>query len=151
MRGFTRDYFLALIGLYLIFYSPFSPISHTINLWQKDFLILSLKPLLNSFEFINYHIIINPYYHLEVTSRCTSSIPLFLFFAFMIADKRDIKRRVIYSIIGFVVINIFNIFRIYIVTIVVKYDPTLLFWIHSVGGNIILGIGIFLVLGLYST
>ena len=149
MKIFVRDYFIILIGLYIIFYSPISPISEHINLWQKDFLLYSMRIFIDSFEFIDYQIIINPHYHLEITSRCTSSIPLFLLWAFILAHKNQISKKIKIIALSLIVINIFNILRISFVAFVVKYDSSLFFIAHSVGGNIILGVSIFGLLGLY--
>jgi len=132
-------WFIILFGLfYWGRYWSYSPIGKSIDFFQRAWIMAALDALLNN-QIINYDIIINKNYSVVITPECNGLIPYFIYLAGVLAYPKSIGLKVKWAFIGLLVFNIANLIRLVVVTLVVnKYGYEAFFYIHDIGGNILL-------------
>ena len=115
-----------------------SPIGEYLDSLIRSIIMPILDALLDS-PIIGYDIIINPHYKVVITPECNGLIPFLMISAAIIAFSCSIKRKVIWVLASAAIFFVVNIFRLYIVAIVVKrYGSEYFYYIHDIGGNLIL-------------
>ena len=132
-------WFLLLFGLfYWGKYWSLSPIGEYLDHLQRDFIMMVLNTLLDN-KIVNYDIIINPRYHVVITPECNGFVPYFIFLAGILAYPCSIKNKIFWAILGYVIFTFVNLLRLYIVTEAVnKWGADIFFYIHDIGGNLLL-------------
>ncbi len=100
--------------------------------------------VVNEFEFI-----INPQYSVVITPECNGLIPYFIFLAAILAYPSSISLKIIWAFLGFVLFFIINIIRLIVVIYIVNiFGYESFFYIHDIGGNLLLiGIGLLMFKG----
>ena len=95
-----------------------------------------------------FDIIISKRYHVVITPECNGLIPYFIYLAGVLAYPKRLLIKFKWALLGFLAFNIANIIRLYIVVLVVnKYGDGAFFYIHDIGGNLLLiGVGAILFL-----
>ena len=90
-------------------------------------------------RFIDYDIVINPKYHIVITPECNGLIPYFIYLAGVLAYPKSWILKLKWAILGLIVFNIANIIRLIVVVMVVNsYGGDSFYYIHDIGGNILL-------------
>jgi len=139
---------LTLFGLfYWGNYYSLSPIGKVIDSAQRGIIMPILDTILQN-PIINYDIVINPKYRIIITPECNGIIPYLMILAAIIAFSCQLKRKIIWAILSYIVIFVVNIIRlIVVVNVVNSYGTDSFYLIHDIGGNLLLiltGSGLFL-------
>jgi len=138
MKKFLILYWLSIAILFAIFYWNISPIAQIINNIQTD-LVSNITSILLDKGMINGHeIIINKHYSLIIENACNGMVPYLFFLASILAFPSTYIHKIIWSIIGYIIINIINIFRIWIITQMVLESQNNFSLAHDWIGNILL-------------
>lgn len=132
-------WFLLLFGVfYWGTYWSMSPIGHYLDTLQRDIIMSVLDSTLDN-QIQNFDIVINSRYHVVITPECNGFVPYYIYLAGVLAYSCSLKRKVIYGIIGYFILSLVNLIRLYVVTqIVNKFGADSFFWAHDVGGNLLL-------------
>lgn len=141
MKKFIATYILALLGLYLLFYWDATPLAHIVNNSQVD-----LTSYLTSFtlknEMINHNkILISSSLILVIDKACNGLVPYFFFLASIIAFPSTLLHKVKWAVIGYVVLSLLNVFRIWFISQLVMLEENHFALAHDVFGNLFLLIG----------
>jgi exosortase/archaeosortase family protein len=128
-------------------YWSYSPFGQLLDSMQRGWIMPTLDALLPN-SIVDFDIIINPRYHVVITPECNGLIPYFIYLAGVLAYPKELSLKLKYGVIGFVVFGIANIIRLVVVVLVVnKYGDKAFFYIHDIGGNLLLiAVGAFLFL-----
>ena len=132
-------WFAVLFGLFYWgkFWS-YSPIGETIDYYQRAWIMGALDAILDN-QIVDYDIIINPKYHVVITPECNGLIPYFIYLAGVLAYPKTIFLKFKWAVLGFIIFNIANIIRLVVVVWVVNaYNYKAFYYIHDIGGNILL-------------
>ncbi len=136
-------WFLALFGLfYWGRYWSFSPIGEAIDGALRELIMHILQAILpNKIE--GYEIIINPKYRVVITPECNGMVPFLIYFAGVLAYPKTLLCKFVWGVLGFVAFMFFNLVRLIVVVLVVNaFGDGAFFWVHDIGGNILLvGVG----------
>jgi len=138
MKKFLITYWLTIIILFTIFYWDISPIARIINHIQTDFISYTTSLLLDNGMMKNHEIIINKHYSLIIENACNGMVPYLFFLSSIIAFPSTIKHKIVWSILGYITINIINIFRIWVITQMVLKSKSNFSLAHDWIGNILL-------------
>lgn len=133
--------------LYWGHYWSYSPLGEIIDSYQRGWIMPTLDAILpNQIE--KFDIIISKRYHVVITPECNGLIPYFIYLAGVLAYPKRLLIKFKWALLGFLAFNIANIIRLYIVVLVVnKYGDGAFFYIHDIGGNLLLiGVGAILFL-----
>jgi exosortase/archaeosortase family protein len=146
-KKFTIKYFLFLGVLFGIFYLPTSEISTLINQAQTNTTLTILNLFLNENQLKGIDIWINPHYKIIITQACNGMIPILFLAASILAYPSKIVNKIIWLIVGYMILTIVNIIRLLIVTkVTMVYGSSSFYWIHDIFGNFLLmifGLGLF--------
>jgi len=135
--------YLALL-LYFLFFDSNS-ISQSFNHFQRDTL---LKMLSLWFEdrVVHHYVVITPSYFITIDRACNGVVTLLIFIASILAYQAKLLHKVLWIMVGYVVLSLANFLRIVFVIYMVLQDPTHFSWAHDYIGNgflIALGFGLF--------
>jgi exosortase/archaeosortase family protein len=138
MKKFLFIYLLALSLLFAFFYWEASPLANFINMWQ-----VNLSSLLTSFTLEDElmegnRIFISQSLILVIDKECNGFIPYFFFLASIIAFTSSIKHKIKCAILGYLLLSLLNIFRIYFITQFVMSSQNNFSLAHDYLGNIFL-------------
>ena len=146
MKRFIILYFAALAFLFLFFYADTSVISERVNFWQKSLTLYFLDLLLKPGQVVGSDILISPGYKLIITQACNGMIPILFYGASVIAYPASLSHRIIWGILGYLVISAANILRLVFVTYMVERGRENFELAHDLAGNALLmtvGLGLF--------
>jgi exosortase/archaeosortase family protein len=148
VKKFLFIYPLTLVILFAFFYWETSPIANSINQWQ-----VNLSSLLTSFTLDDNlikdnHIFISSNLTLVIDKECNGFIPYFFFLASIIAFPSSIKHKIKWAVMGYILLSVLNVFRIWFITQFVMSSQNNFSLAHDYLGNIFL---VFSALGLFIT
>lgn len=138
MKRFLLTYWLGIIILFGVFYWDLSPLTHLINHQQIELTAYLTSLTLAEGMMDNYHIIINPHYALVIEKACNGIIPYLFFLASIIAFPSSLMHKVKWVIMGYLIISLMNVFRIWLVTQLVLKERNNFSLAHDYIGNILL-------------
>ena len=137
MRAFILKYWLGVALLFAFFYWEQSPLS-AINYIQTN-LTVFLTSLTLPIEMMSGHeILISSNYMLVIEKACNAMVPYLLFLASILAFPSSIEHKIKWIVIGYIMIVIINIFRIWLVTQFVLNSRDSFSLAHDYIGNMIL-------------
>jgi exosortase/archaeosortase family protein len=131
-----------------LFYWDASPLANLINQWQ-----INLSSLLTSFTLDeslmkNNHIFISSTLTLVIDKECNGFIPYFFFLASIIAFPSTLKHKIKWALLGYLILSLLNIFRIWLITQFVMSSQSNFSIAHDYLGNLLL---VFSALALFIT
>ena len=132
-------WFLILFGLfYWGRYWSFSPIGEAVDGALRELIMHILDAILpNKIE--GYEIIINPKYRVVITPECNGMVPFLIYLAGVLAYPKELLCKLFWSALGLFAFMFFNVVRLVIVVLVVNsFGDGAFFWIHDIGGNLLL-------------
>jgi exosortase/archaeosortase family protein len=138
MKKFILLYWTTTALFFAIFYWDISPISNIINSMQTDFTTLLTSLTLEDGMIDGYSILISQHYHLIIEKACNGLIPYLFFIASIIAFPSTIIHKIIWAVIGYVVLIVVNVFRIWMITQLVLDEVGNFSLAHDVIGNALL-------------
>ena len=149
MKRFIALYFLFLGGLSALFYAPTSEIAIGINRTQTALTLEVLQWFLRPEQLAGIDIWITPYYKIVITQACNGLIPIFFYYASILAYPSSIKAKLVWMLLGYVLFFIVNIIRILLVVYVTENGEGQgdFYWSHDLLGNTLLmitGLGLFI-------
>ncbi len=132
-------WFLLLFGLfYWGKYWSLSPVGQFLDSIQREIIMGILNALLDN-KISNYDIIINSGYRVVITPECNGLVPYFIFLAAVLAYPKELKCKIIWAVIGYLVFSVVNLIRLYLVTQAVNsFGADIFFLAHDIGGNLLL-------------
>ena len=138
MKKFILLYLLTLCLLFIIFYWDASPLAIFINKWQ---IILSSQLTSYTLEegaMQNNYIFINNHFALVIDKACNGFIPYFFFLASIIAFPSSLRHKVKWAILGYLILSLLNIVRIWFISqLVMKHEENFSL-AHDYVGNMFL-------------
>ena len=138
MKRFLILYWLNIALLFAILYWDISPIAQIINSLQTDFVAYATSLLLDENMMRGHEIIINRHYSLIIENACNGMVPYLFFVASINAFPSTIQHKILWAILGYITINIVNIFRIWVITQMVLESKSNFSLAHDWIGNILL-------------
>ena len=138
MKKFLFIYPLALALLFAFFYWDIFPLANTINLWQINLSSLLTSLTLDENIMKNNHIFINSNLALVINKECNGLIPYFFFLASIIAFPSSIKHKIKWVFLGYFLLSILNVFRIWFITQFVMNSKNNFSLAHDYLGNLFL-------------
>jgi len=138
MKKFLLFYWFNMALFFALFYWDISPIAQFINTTQTDFVAYITSLILDKNIMNTHEIIINKHYSLVIENACNGIIPYLFFLASMVAFPANIWHKIIWAIIGYIVISSINIFRIWLITQFVLSSQDNFSLAHNWIGNILL-------------
>jgi exosortase/archaeosortase family protein len=138
MKKFILLYLGMLALLFLLFYADTSVISERLNTWQGALTLSLLDIGLEPGRVQGNEIIISPTYKLIITQACNGMIPILFYWASVIAYPVSPVYKLLWMIIGYVIISLINVLRILFVVQMVKGGREHFELAHDVIGNAIL-------------
>lgn len=126
-----------------------SSISIMINQEQKNLILWLLDFGLKPNQIRGDEIVMSAYYRIIITKACNGVIPILLYISMVWAYPRAIFDKILWSLLGYVVITIINVVRILIVVAIVGDERGRFVFTHDIGGNLIFMVTILSLLGLY--
>ena len=147
MIKFLLTYWIGTALFFAIFYWDLSPFSAMINQLQTDFTTYLTSLTLPANMMDAYHILINTHYSLVIEKACNGMIPYLFFIASIVAFPSTLMHKVKWAIMGYIIISLMNIFRIWMVTQIVLQEEKNFSLAHDYLGNILLiitGLGLFI-------
>ncbi len=134
MNRFIKLYTLNILILFGIFYIDMSPIADIVNSFQIDLISKILSLFLDNIY--QDRIEITSHYNLIIERDCNGLMVYFLFLSTILATNISLLSKFLWALIGYFVISIINIFRIYIITLLVLDDESNFYLAHNILGNI---------------
>jgi len=149
MKQFIALYFLYLALLFTLFYTDISTVAVFINEGQTKLTLFLLALFLEPGQLQGIDIWINPHYKIIINQACNGMIPILFFFASILAFPVNIRHKILWAGIGYVVFSLVNIFRILLVVYFVeqKEGQENFYWSHDLLGNALfmgVGLGLFI-------
>jgi exosortase/archaeosortase family protein len=138
MKQFLLLYWLSIGLFFAIFYWDISPIASILNHGQTEMTSFLTSLTLPSTMMEEHRILINPYYELVIEKACNGMIPYLFFLAFIVAFPATWRHKLIWAVIGYVVIEGINVLRIWIVSQMVLESRSNFSLAHDYLGNILL-------------
>jgi len=130
------------MALFFFFlYLPTSSFSILLNHFQTDITAWGVSHLLLPKLMRGHQIIITPHYSLIITQACNAMIAILLFLASIWAYPSSLKKKILFSFIGYTSLTLINILRIYLVSRLVLEDKNNFSLAHDYIGNMILLFG----------
>ncbi len=133
-KNFLYLYIINSIILFTIYYFNILHISST----ETDLTAYLLSIILPDNLMKNHEIFIDSRYTLIIERACNGLIAYFMLLASIISFPSTIKYKIVWAIIGYILINIVNIFRIWLVTYFVLKNKQYFYIAHDIIGNILL-------------
>jgi len=138
VKKFLFIYPLTLALLFLLFYWDASPIANFINQWQVNLSSLLTNLTLDKNLMQDNHIFISSNLRLVIDKECNGLIPYFFFLSSIIAFPSTIKHKIKWAILGYLLLSILNVFRIWFITQFVMSSVNNFSLAHDYLGNIFL-------------
>lgn len=138
MKKFLFIYLLALILLFTLFYWNASPIANILNQWQVTLSSILTSFTLDTNAMQDNRIFINQSLTLVIDKECNGFIPYFFFLASIIAFPSTLQHKIKWAVIGYVLLSILNVFRIWFITKLVLSSENNFSLAHDYLGNILL-------------
>jgi len=130
------------MALFFFFlYLPTSSFSILLNHFQTNITALGVAFLLPPHIIIGTTITITSHYSLIIEQACNAMIAILLFLASIWAYPSSLKRKILFSLIGYISLTLINILRIYLVSRLVLEDKNNFSLAHDYIGNMILLFG----------
>ncbi|CAA6821685.1 MAG: Unknown protein [uncultured Sulfurovum sp.] len=138
MKKFIFFYPLSIALLFIFFYWDGSTLAIILNEWQ-----VKLSSQLTSFTLAKdlmqeNHIFISPSLTLVIDKSCNGFIPYFFFLGSIIAFPSTLKHKVKWAILGYILLSLLNVFRIWFITQFVMNSQNNFSLAHDYLGNIFL-------------
>jgi len=111
-------------------------VAEEVNSFQTNLTSHTISLLIDNME--GNRIIINPHYSLVIEKACNGVVPYLFLLSSILAFPSTIKNRVIWATLGYVVITVLNIFRIWLITKLVEMGVDNFSLAHDFIGNAIL-------------
>ncbi|SHO81459.1 hypothetical protein MNB_SV-15-1036 [hydrothermal vent metagenome] len=147
MNRFIILYPISLLLLFIIFYFDTSIISYTINSFQQNLIIDVISQIFPNRVEDNFIIITN-YYKLSIDKACNGIVTILFFIAPILLYQASIRYKIIFILIGYIILTLANIIRITFITYMVIADKQNFSLSHDFIGNIfllIVGISLFII------
>ncbi|MEZ4842374.1 MAG: exosortase family protein XrtF [Flavobacteriaceae bacterium] len=80
---------------------------------------------------LSYKFFIDDYYVIRVVEGCNSISVIILFITFIIAFRGPIKATILFGLLGSLLLYIINIFRVFMIGVLIKEFPDYTYIIHS--------------------
>ncbi|CAA6815368.1 MAG: Unknown protein [uncultured Sulfurovum sp.] len=138
MKKFLLIYLLALLFLFAIFYWNLSPIANSINLWQINLSSFLTSLTLPEHAMKENLIFINTQLTLVIDKACNGLIPYFFLLASIIAFPSEMKHKIKWAMLSYLILSILNIFRIWFITKLVINSENNFSLAHDYLGNLFL-------------
>jgi len=133
---FIRVYIISLVILFGLFYLDISPLSKGVNDFQIEIISKILSLFLDNIS--SNRIVITPHYGLIIEKNCNGLMVYFIFLATIVALSNSFRELLFWGVIGYVVIGVVNIVRIYIIARLVLINRSNFYLAHDIFGNILL-------------
>ena len=135
MKNFILFYWLGIIVLFALFYWDYSPFSAMVNDPQTNLTALLTSYSLPEGMIDAYRIFITENYVLVIEKACNGMIPYLFFLASILAFPANLTHKTKWALIGYFVILVINIFRIWIITQFVLHEKNNFSLAHDYMGN----------------
>jgi len=149
LRKFLLLYPIFIAILFLFVYLPTSSFSILLNHFLTDVTALGVAFLLPPNIITGTTITITSHYSLIITQACNAMIAILLFLASIWAYPSSLKRKVLFSLIGYISLTLINILRIYLISRLVLEDKNNFSLAHDYIGNMILLFGAIFLFGVF--
>ena len=137
-QRFVFLYLMWLGVLFGLFYWDLSPLSFVPNEWLRLKTLALLDLGLANGQVRGSDIWINPHYKLIIEKACNGMIPVLMYLASIFAYPSSWARRIIWGVVGSLIMLLLNVARIYMVTYFVMQGGRENFSLsHDVFGNMI--------------
>jgi len=143
MKRFLLLYPLYVAGLLYFLFFDNNALAIQLNHFHQKLLIEALALY---FEVNAYHIVITPFYHITIDKSCNGVVGLWVFFASIAAHQAQVRQKLLWIAIGYIVMIVANFLRIVFVVYAVKIDPEYFVFAHDTIGNsflIVVGLVLF--------
>lgn len=138
MKKFLFIYLIVLGLLFTFFYWGASPIAQTINQWQINLSSFLTSFTLDASTMQSNRIFISQNFTLVIDKECNGFIPYFFFLASIIAFPSNIKHKIKWAILAYVILSLLNVFRIWFITKLVINSQDNFSLAHDYLGNLFL-------------
>ncbi len=143
MKRFLLLYPLYATGLLYFLFFDNNALAIQLNHFHQKLLIDALAL---HFEVDAYHIVVTPYYHITIDKSCNGVVGLLIFFASIVAYQAQVRQKLLWIAIGYVVMIVANFLRIVFVVYAVTIDSGYFAFAHDTMGNsflIVVGLVLF--------
>ena len=138
MIKFLLTYWIGIALFFGIFYWDVSPLSLLINQYQTSLITYLTSLTLPNEIMNNYRIFITQQYSLVIEKACNGMIPYLFFLASIMAFPSTWLHKAKWALIGYLLISVINIFRIWMVTQFVLQERNNFSFAHDFLGNALL-------------
>jgi len=138
MKHFLLRYVTAVLVLMLFEYVDFTGLSEMLNRWQTQITLYGISYFIDASYISSDMLIVSSQLKLQITQACNGMLPFFFYLAGVAASRTSLWEKLLWSIIGYVVITIANVGRIVSVYYLSKTDPTWFDPAHHVAGNLLM-------------
>lgn len=132
--------------LYLLFLDT-NIISQSFNNFQRDTLLQMLSFWFEN-RVVHHYVMITKSYFITIDRACNGAVILLIFVASILAYRTKLMYKLLWLMIGYIVLSVANFMRIVFVIYMVLQDPNYFRWAHDYVGNgflIALGFGLFFI------
>ncbi len=128
-----------LIGLFFIlFYLDISPLARLLNELQTGLTLRILEPTLGS-SVLRENIVYTPVdFRIIINKACNGMAVVLIYLGLIWAYPRGIIDKMVWSGIGYIILTLVNILRLYLVTLAVEHDRESFEIAHDFFGNVLL-------------
>lgn len=137
MKKFVYSYLLLLPIMFGVLYWNLSPLAEFVNHYQTKMLLFFLDMGLKDGQLQGIDIMISPRYKVIITKACNGMIPYLLLLSSMLAYPASWSHKFLWAIIGYMVLVIVNIIRLFIVVYCVTKTPSNFELSHDIFGNLL--------------
>ncbi len=141
MKKFLFIYLLILCLLFGFLYWELSPLATKLNKWQIELSSLLTSLILEEQSMRANHILISPNLSLVIDKECNGFTPYFFFLASILAFPSSIQHKIKWAIVGYILLSLANVFRIWFIAKLVTYSESNFTLAHDYLGNIFLLLG----------
>jgi len=116
MKKFLAYYWLSILLLFALFYWDTSILSLYLNQLQTDLTALWTSWIVPAELMQGHHIIISEDYRLVIEKACNGMIPYLFFLASIIAFPSSYWHKIVWALVGYILLMVVNVLRIGMVT-----------------------------------
>lgn len=138
MKKFLLLYPLTLAILFVLFYWETSSLATLINTWQVNLSSELTRLTLAKESMEGNRIFITPTFALIIDKACNGLIPYFFFLASIIAFPSTLAHKIKWAILGYLLLSLLNVFRIWFITQMVMLENSNFSLAHDYMGNMLL-------------
>jgi exosortase/archaeosortase family protein len=138
MKKFLLLYWSTTALLFTLFYWELSPIANILNPLQTDLTAYLTSLTLEEHLTKGHEIIINKHYHLVIEKACNGLVPYLFFLSSILAFPSTLSQKIKWAIVGYAIITLINIFRIWLISRLVLAEVGNFSLAHDFIGNILL-------------